>query len=56
VVDVLREELGVEAELAKGHGGIFTVAVDGEIVARKTLNGFPTEDDVLHAVGTAIGR
>jgi predicted Rdx family selenoprotein len=55
VAEVLREELGIEAELARGHGGIFTVAVDGEIVSRKTLGGFPTEDEVLHAVATRLG-
>lgn len=45
----------MEAELAKGHGGIFTVAVDGRIVARKTLMGFPSEDEIVHAVGEALG-
>lgn len=55
-MEVLREELGIEAELVKGHGGIFTVAVDGEIVAKKTFTGFPTEDEVVHAVGERLGR
>lgn len=53
---MLRDEFGVEAELAKGHGGVFTVAVDGEIVARKTQMGFPDEEEILHAVGVRIGR
>ena len=51
---MLREELGVEATLAKGHGGIFTVAVGGEIVARKTWSGFPTEDEIVRAVAQKL--
>lgn len=50
----LREELGVEASLIKGSGGIFTVAVEGEVVARKTWSGFPSEDEIVHAVAARI--
>lgn len=52
---MLREELGVEAKLIRGSGGIFTVAVDGEIVARKTWMGFPTEDEIVAAVARKVG-
>ena len=52
----LREALGVEVELIKGSGGIFEVAVDGEVVARKGLSGFPTEQQVVEAVRGALGR
>lgn len=51
---MLREELGVEAALLKGHGGIFTVAVDGEVVARKTWSGFPTEEEIVSAVARKV--
>jgi predicted Rdx family selenoprotein len=54
-VEVLREELGVETELIRGHSGIFTVAVDGEIVARKTPGGFPDEEEIVRSVARAIG-
>jgi selenoprotein W-related protein len=47
---VLKERLGVDATLIKGAGGVFQVAVDGEVVARKTLDGFPTEDAIIDAV------
>lgn len=50
MVEKLREELGIEALLVKGHGGIFTVAVNGKVVAKKTWSGFPTEAEVLEAV------
>ncbi len=50
MADVLKQELGVEAELSKGSNGVFTVAVDGDIVAKKTLDGFPTPEQVLAAV------
>jgi len=51
---VLRSELGVEAELVKGRGGIFVVSVDGRMVARKTLDGFPSPEDCLEAVRAAL--
>jgi predicted Rdx family selenoprotein len=37
-----------------GHGGIFTVAVDGTIVAKKTFFGFPNEEEIVNAVAKAI--
>jgi len=55
VVDVLREELGVEARLLKGHGGVFEVRVGDALVAKKTFDGFPTEDEIVRAVAGAIG-
>jgi len=30
------------------------VSVDGEVVSRKTLSGFPTPDEVVAAVRTAM--
>jgi hypothetical protein len=32
------------------------VAVDGKVVAKKALTGFPSEQDVVHAVGAALKR
>jgi selenoprotein W-related protein len=52
----LRAELGVEAKLEKGSNGIFTVAVDGNVVARKTFVGFPSEDAIVNAVAKAMGK
>jgi hypothetical protein len=31
------------------------VAVDGNVVAEKSLMGFPSEDDIVARVGKAIG-
>ena len=53
---LLKERLGVEAELVKGSGGIFVVAVDGVSVAAKTREGFPTDEVCVAAVGQALGR
>lgn len=50
MADVLKQELGIEAELSKGSNGIFTVAVDGDVVAKKTLDGFPTTDQIVASV------
>lgn len=55
MADILREELGVEASLEKGSGGIFTVAVDGAVVERKTFLGFPHEDAIVRSVAKALG-
>jgi selenoprotein W-related protein len=52
----LKENLEVEAELVAGSGGIFEVAVDGRVVAKKTASGFPNEAEVLEGVGKALGR
>ncbi len=46
----------MEAELIPGSGGIFEVAVDSKVVAKKGLGGFPTEQDVVKAVGAALKR
>ncbi|MFO0596933.1 MAG: hypothetical protein U0228_16580 [Myxococcaceae bacterium] len=44
----------MKAELVKGSGGIFEVAVDGVIVAKKSLGQFPSEKDVVDAVSKAL--
>ena len=49
-MEALREGLGIDAKLVKGSGGIFTVAVRGKVVARKTWEGFPTEAAIVEAV------
>lgn len=54
MADVLREALGVDAELVRGGRGIFEVAVDGRVVARKTLDGFPTPEQCVDAVRAAL--
>ncbi len=50
----LKEELEVETEMVKGSGGIFEVAVDGKVVSKKSLGMFPSERDILDAVGKAL--
>ena len=52
-MEVLRERSGVEAVLVKGSGGIFEVAVDGRVVAKKTAFGFPSNDEIVTAVRAA---
>lgn len=46
----------MEAELIPGSGGIFEVAVNGKVVSSKGLTGFPSERDVVKAVGAALKR
>lgn len=51
----MREELEVETELIRGSGGIFEVKVDGQVVAKKTILGFPEEAEIVRSVGKALG-
>ncbi len=51
---LLVEKFGVEAELLPGKGGIFEVAVDGEIVAKRTKEYFPDEAAIVKAVGSVL--
>ncbi len=47
----------MQAELKPGKSGQYEVQVDGHKVAEKTfLHGFPTEDEVVHAVAMATGK
>ena len=55
-VEALREALGVEAALIRGHSGRFEVEVDGQVVLTKGSRGFPTARDVVEAVARAMGR
>ena len=53
---LLKEDLNIETELIKGHGGIFEVAVNGVVVSKKTAMGFPEDQQVLEAVREAISK
>jgi len=54
VADLLKRELGVEAELVEGSRGEFTVRVGDKIVAQKGWIRFPQDKKVLSAVRQAI--
>jgi len=47
--------MGLDVETTPGRRGEYTVWVNGKQVAQKDANGFPTEQDVLAAVKSAIG-
>jgi selenoprotein W-related protein len=48
--------LGVAADMKVGPTGSFFVDVDGRVVAEKRMNGFPTEEEIVSAVGKALGK
>ncbi|MBM4782482.1 MAG: hypothetical protein GQE15_32805 [Archangiaceae bacterium] len=50
----MKDELELDAQLIKGSGGIFEVAVDGQIVSKKALHGFPSELEIVNAVSKAL--
>ena len=53
---VIKQEMGVDAELVEGGRGEFTVWVGEEIVARKDSAGFPSEQEALAAVKRALAK
>ena len=48
--------MDVAAEIKVGPTGSFIVDVDGKVVAEKRLDGFPTEEEIVSAVGKALGK
>jgi len=54
VAEMLKSELGVEAELIEGGRGEFTVWVDERKVAEKGWVRFPSDEKVLTAVKEAL--
>ncbi|MGO9830092.1 MAG: Rdx family protein [Myxococcaceae bacterium] len=54
--EALREALGVQAVLVRGHSGRFEVEVNGTVVLAKGKGGLPTPRDVVEAVARALGR
>ena len=51
----MEKELGVTAEMKVGPTGSFFVDVDGRVVIEKRMLGFPDEDEIVAAVGKALG-
>lgn len=40
--------------MIRGSGGIFEVAVDGQVVSKKGLGGFPSEKEIVDAVSKVL--
>lgn len=53
---LIQSELNVPVELVVGKSGEFTVWVDQTCVAKKTLMGFPDENECVDGVREALGR
>ena len=50
---LLRERLGLDAELVPGKGGVFDVKLDGKVIARRVKGHFPDAEEIVAAVTTA---
>ena len=50
----LKDTLGIDTELVPGSRGVFTVSVAGDVVAKKTYEGFPTPEQCEQAVRAAL--
>jgi hypothetical protein len=56
VAELIKNEVGLDAEMTLGSPGEFSVWVDGRQVAKKGLLFFPADTKVLAAVRQALGR
>jgi len=44
----LKRALKVDSDLVAGHGGVFEITVDGDVVfSKRSLGRFPAEGEVL---------
>ncbi len=50
MAELLKQELGVDAELIEGGYGEFTVMVDNQVAAKKMLFFKPSDEKVITAV------
>jgi selenoprotein W-related protein len=53
---LLRERLGLDAELVPGKGGIFEVKLDGKVIASRVKGHFPDAAEIVAAVAAAQPR
>ena len=56
MADRINRELGVPVEILVGKSGEFTVWVGDRCVAKKTLMGFPDDEECLDSVREAMGN
>jgi len=54
VAALIKAELGVDSEVLEGGRGEFTVWVGDQVVAKKDMQGFPSDEDALAAVKQAV--
>jgi len=56
VAAALKDATGIDPELIEGSRGEFTVWVGDQIVVRKDAKGFPSEDEAVTAVRSALSE
>jgi hypothetical protein len=56
VAALIKDTLGLDSEVSEGGRGEFTVWVGDEVVAKKDLQGFPSDEAALAAVRHAVAR
>lgn len=54
MADLLKTELGIEAELQQGKPGEFTVLVNNEVIAKKGFLMLPSDQKIIDAVKQAL--
>ena len=54
MADLLKSELGIEAELQQGRPGEFTVLVNDEVIAKKGFLTLPSDQKIIDAVKQAL--
>lgn len=56
MADLIKHDLGIEAELVEGDRGEFSVWVGEQVVAKKGWVRFPPDKQVLRAVEQALAE
>jgi hypothetical protein len=56
VAALIKDEFSLDAELVEGKRSEFTIWVGDQLVAEKSLKGFPSDEVVVARVRAALGR
>ncbi|MDA1185217.1 MAG: hypothetical protein O2930_11310 [Acidobacteria bacterium] len=51
---LIKQDSGIDPDIVTGARGEFTVWVDGTTVAKKSADGFPTDEEIVAAVRAAV--
>jgi len=56
LADQLHSQFGIQPQLVKGHGGVFEVSVDGQLIfSKKQERRFPDPGEVESQIAARLG-
>jgi hypothetical protein len=56
VAAAIKQQLGIDPDIMEGARGEFSIWVGAERVAQKGADGFPSDEEALSAVKSALSR